>query len=103
VVALAATPFLCAPWHVSSFLVSYAIAYAMLRVADHIHMRLHVRGHPWERYQWFIYLRSLHYWHHAGDMKVRDSIVLCPLNCLCQRNYAIGDFFLDFLVLGFRN
>lgn len=88
VFALLATPFFCAPWHVSSFLVSYGVAYGMLRFADHIHVRLHVRGHPWERYQWFIYLRSLHYWHHAGDMK---------------RNYAIGDFFLDYLVLGFRN
>ena len=86
--ALLLTPFFVAPWHVSSFIVSWAVSYAMLIIADSIHMALHVRGHEWEKYQWFLHLRSLHFWHHAGDMK---------------RNYAIGDFFLDYLILGFRN
>jgi hypothetical protein len=86
--ALFVTPFLVAPWRVPSLLVSWSVAYLMLIVADIVHMALHVRGHSWERFAWFRHLRSLHYWHHSGDMK---------------RNYAIGDFFLDFVLLGFRN
>lgn len=83
------TPFLIgSPLHVVPFLVAYGSSYAMLLVADTIHMALHVRGHPWERFEWFSALRSLHYHHHSGDMK---------------RNYAIGDFFLDILLLGFKH
>ena len=85
--ALFITPFFVAPFSLSSFLVSWAAAYAMLIVADVLHMALHVRGHSWERFQWFQHLRSLHYWHHAGTMR---------------QNYAIGDFFLDYLFLGFK-
>lgn len=73
---------------VVKFLFSWAVSYAMLISADTIHMALHVDKHPWERFQWFRYLRALHYHHHAGDRK---------------RNYAIGDFFLDYLLLGFKN
>lgn len=86
--ALFFTPFLASPSTVPCFLIAWATSYGMLIVADHIHMALHVSGHPWERYQWFQHLRSLHYFHHAGDMK---------------RNYAIGDFFLDYMILGFKN
>jgi hypothetical protein len=86
--SLLLTPFICAPYTIPSFLVSYGVSYGMLKIADHIHMSLHVRGHPNEKYTWFQRLRTLHYYHHCGDMK---------------QNYAIGDFFFDYLVLGFRN
>lgn len=73
----------CWSWY--AYTVSFACCYAMLLIADAIHMALHTRNHPWEAYEWFRNLRALHYWHHAGDMK---------------RNYAIGDFFLDWMLLG---
>lgn len=69
----------------TAYLVGFSCCYAMLIVADTIHMALHVNGHPWEKFGWFLNLRALHYWHHKGDMR---------------RNYAIGDFFLDWALLG---
>ena len=48
-------------------------------------MALHTRNHSMERFGWFNALRAMHYYHHRGTMR---------------QNYAIGDFFLDWLLLG---
>ena len=75
VVALLITPVFVCHWSVVEYLCSWGFAYAMLITADTLHMAIHVNEHPWEKYQWFRYIRALHYHHHAGDRK---------------RNYAIG-------------
>jgi len=59
----------------------------LLLLVDYLHQGIHTNGFHLEKYNWFLWLRSLHYYHHKGDMK---------------RNYAITDFLLDFWVLGFQ-
>lgn len=63
-------------------------AVLLLLFADYVHQGIHTKGFHLEKYNWFMMLRSLHYYHHKGDM---------------MKNYAIGNFFLDFLFLGFQN
>jgi len=58
----------------------------VLLLADYLHRGMHTNGFYLEKYQWFLKLRSLHYYHHKGDM---------------LKNFAIGDFLLDFFVFGF--
>lgn len=60
----------------------------LLLFADYLHQGIHIKGFHLEKYTWFMHLRSMHYYHHKGNM---------------MKNYAIGDFFLDFLALGFQN
>lgn len=84
-VAPALAAWLCGVPSLYAYVCSACCCYMMLVGADTIHMALHTRHHAWERWQWFRNLRALHYWHHKGDMK---------------RNYAIGDFFLDWALLG---
>ena len=69
-------------------LLAFAVAVAVLKLADRLHIAFHTRGHPWTRHTWFLHLRSLHYFHHYGNMR---------------HNYAIGDFVFDILGLGFVN
>eukprot|EP00698_Gefionella_okellyi_P014909 TRINITY_DN4161_c0_g1_i1.p1 TRINITY_DN4161_c0_g1~~TRINITY_DN4161_c0_g1_i1.p1 ORF type:complete len:218 (-),score=27.10 TRINITY_DN4161_c0_g1_i1:727-1380(-) len=57
----------------------------VLKVADYLHMGIHTNGFWMERYNWFVHLRSMHYYHHRGKM---------------LQNYAIADFFLDWALLG---
>ena len=52
-------------------------------LADVLHMAFHQEGHWLERFDWFIKLRTLHYYHHTRNMKT---------------NYAIADFWLDGLM-----
>lgn len=59
----------------------------LLWIADYLHQGMHTKGFHLEKYNWFMLLRSLHYHHHKGNM---------------MKNYAIGDFFLDFLALGLQ-
>lgn len=57
--------------------------WACMWFIDYVHNALHIRGHGWERYNWFQILRLVHLQHHFGDMK---------------RNYGIYDFALDWAV-----
>jgi len=58
---------------------------SVLKFADWLHVRFHTRGCSLEKFQWFNWLRRMHYFHHRGTMR---------------HNYAIADFFADFMLLG---
>lgn len=44
-------------------------------VGNAMHMSFHVRGFEFEKYDWYMELRTLHYIHHLGDMKSNLAMV----------------------------
>eukprot|EP00898_Chlorokybus_atmophyticus_P006539 jgi/Chlat1/6887/Chrsp51S06549 len=59
----------------------------LLYLAGELHTSFHLQGSRLERFSVFQKLRTLHYYHHKGTMK---------------HNYAIADFWLDWLLLGLQ-
>jgi hypothetical protein len=74
-------------WSIEVYLLHFLPGAFLLYVADLLHQQIHVRGSRWERYDWFLQLRSLHYLHHVGDF---------------QQNFAMADFFIDVLTFHFQ-
>jgi len=69
-------------WFASVWLTGFLTSIILLFLADCLHKEFHIRGSRLEKYQWFMDLRCLHYYHHKNDM---------------NKNYGIADFFFDFL------
>jgi len=69
-------------WTLYMWLAGFLTPTILLLIADYIHKEFHTRNSHLEKYQWFMDLRCLHYYHHKNDM---------------NQNYAIADFLIDFL------
>jgi len=74
-------------WNAAGWLISFLYPVFVLWVADKFHVAFHTEGHSLERYDWFLKLRHIHFYHHIGSMK---------------QNYAVGDFLFDYLFLGLK-
>lgn len=61
--ALMSSPLLF--WHWGYFLLAYVEVIALLKLNSSLHDALHVSGHRWKKYQWYLKLRALHFEHHV--------------------------------------
>ncbi len=52
-------------WHWGFFAIAFVESVLVLKVNSVVHDAIHVRGHRWERYQWFHRLRNTHFAHHV--------------------------------------
>lgn len=73
-------------WHWAYFLLAFVEAIIVLKANSVVHDALHVRGHKWEKYAWFMKLRDIHFHHHV-DVGV---------------NFGIFSFFADRLMRTYR-
>jgi len=70
-------------WRIAFTACGFLTAVFVAAAADDLHQAFHRRNHWLNRFAWFRKLRTLHYYHHRGDMK---------------HNYALGDFLVEALL-----
>ena len=69
--------------NLKTYLVGLGLSTGLLKIADELHKAVHRKNTCLEKYNWFQDIRTLHYYHHKGDMK---------------HNYGISNFFWDYIL-----
>jgi len=78
---LLCTPFLL--WHWAYFLVAVVEAILVLKANAWVHDILHIRGHAFERFKFFNWLRAVHFQHHVNVHTNFGIFVFYPDKLLC--------------------